>query len=99
MLGDTGCREALVKGDRKGVREPRERRVPAVRGGGGEDGQQLQCTAPGDFPDARETWGGIITQETGQADHKVQPQRPTALAGPGGMDQCPAAGALPVPGE
>lgn len=99
MLGDTGCREALVKGDSKGVRQPRGRRVPAAREGGGEDGQQPQCTAPGDFPDARETWGGIITQETGQVDHKVQPQGPTALARPGGMDQRPAAGAVPMPGE
>lgn len=69
------------------------------RGGSGEDGQQLQCIAPGDFSDSRETWGRIITQETGQANHKVQPQRPTALARPGGVDQCPAAGAVSVPGE
>lgn len=68
-------------------------------GGSGEDGQQLQCVATGDFPDSGEAWGGIVTQETGQANHKVQPQRPTALARPGGVDQCPAAGAVSVPGE
>lgn len=68
-------------------------------GGSGEDGQQLQCIAPGDFPDSRETWGRIVTQKTGQANHKVQPQRPAALARPGGVDQCPAAGAVSVPGE